>query len=46
MREGAAAIVSGKHSTQVQAGDRVLIETPGGGGWGKVEPPPQTPPPK
>jgi N-methylhydantoinase B len=27
--------VGAKHSTQVNAGDRVVIETPGGGGWGR-----------
>lgn len=26
--------VSGKHTAQLDAGDRVIIETPGGGGWG------------
>lgn len=28
-------IVSAKHTTQVNAGDKIIIETPGGGGWGK-----------
>jgi N-methylhydantoinase B len=28
-------VVSAKHTTQVSAGDRVMIETAGGGGWGK-----------
>ncbi len=28
-------IVSGKYTMQVSAGDVVMIETPGGGGWGK-----------
>jgi N-methylhydantoinase B len=27
--------VSGKYTTQVNEGDRLIIETPGGGGWGK-----------
>ncbi len=27
-------IVGAKHTTRVQAGDQVIIETPGGGGWG------------
>jgi N-methylhydantoinase B len=27
-------LVSGKYTGAVQAGDRVVIETPGGGGWG------------
>ncbi len=29
--------VSGKYTAQLSAGDRVLIETPGGGAWGAVE---------
>ncbi len=28
-------IVSGKYTTQVQPGDKITIETPGGGGYGK-----------
>jgi N-methylhydantoinase B len=28
-------LVSGKFTTQVSEGDRISIETPGGGGWGK-----------
>ncbi|MGB7339808.1 MAG: hydantoinase B/oxoprolinase family protein [Phototrophicaceae bacterium] len=28
--------VSGKYTTTVHAGDRITIETPGGGGWGKI----------
>jgi N-methylhydantoinase B len=28
-------IIGGKYTVQVDAGDRVIIETPGGGGWGK-----------
>lgn len=27
-------VVSGKHTTRVEPGDVVVIETPGGGGWG------------
>jgi N-methylhydantoinase B len=27
-------VVGGKHTRQVNAGDQVVIETPGGGGWG------------
>jgi N-methylhydantoinase B len=27
--------IGGKFTTQVNPGDRVMIETPGGGGWGK-----------
>ena len=42
LRGGVAERVSGKYSAQLQPGDRVLIETPGGGGWG---PPPQSPSP-
>ena len=34
VRGGQAEQVSGKYTTQIQAGDRVRIETPGGGGWG------------
>jgi N-methylhydantoinase B len=30
-------IIGGKYTTHVEAGDRVIIETPGGGGWGKAE---------
>jgi N-methylhydantoinase B len=28
-------VLSGKVSGQAEAGDRIIIETPGGGGWGK-----------
>jgi N-methylhydantoinase B len=28
--------VAGKGSHELKAGDRIRIETPGGGGWGKV----------
>ncbi len=35
IHNGAAATVGGKHSARLDAGDRVIIETPGGGGWGK-----------
>ena len=34
VRGGQAEQVSGKYTTHIQAGDRVRIETPGGGGWG------------
>ena len=34
LRGDRAERVGGKHSAQLEAGDRVLIETPGGGGWG------------
>ena len=38
LRAGLAAEVGGKHVAQLQAGDRVTIETPGGGGWGTAYP--------
>lgn len=34
VRGGKAERVGGKYTTHIQAGDRVRIETPGGGGWG------------
>ena len=34
VRGGQAERVSGKYTSQIQTGDRVRIETPGGGGWG------------
>jgi N-methylhydantoinase B len=34
--DGQVEAVSGKYSGTVQAGDTVIIETPGGGGWGKT----------
>ena len=37
VRNGQAERVSGKYTSQIQAGDRVRIETPGGGGWGKIK---------
>ncbi|MFZ5972973.1 MAG: hydantoinase B/oxoprolinase family protein [Bacteroidota bacterium] len=33
---GAKELLQGMDSTQVQEGDRLVIETPGGGGWGKA----------
>ena len=36
LRSGAAEVVSGKHTAHLEAGDRVVIETPGGGGWGQA----------
>ena len=36
-RDGVAEQVSGKYTDQLDAGDRVVIETPGGGGWGRSE---------
>ena len=35
IRGGQVEQVGGKYSAQVEAGDRVIIETPGGGGWGE-----------
>ena len=37
IRAGQAERVGGKYTSQIHAGDRVRIETPGGGGWGKAE---------
>jgi N-methylhydantoinase B len=34
IRQGVETVVGGKVTMQVQAGDRVIVETPGGGGWG------------
>ena len=36
VRQGEVEIVSGKHSANLEAGDRVIVETPGGGGWGMI----------
>jgi N-methylhydantoinase B len=36
IRDGVETDVGGKCNLQVRAGDRVIIETPGGGGWGKA----------
>ncbi|HIC24117.1 MAG TPA: hypothetical protein EYO84_11855, partial [Planctomycetes bacterium] len=30
-------VLAAKWQQQVEAGTRIRIETPGGGGWGKVE---------
>lgn len=35
IRNGDKQELSGKCSLRVQAGDHIIIETPGGGGWGK-----------
>lgn len=35
VHDGEAQAIGGKFTTQVIAGDQVIIETPGGGGWGK-----------
>ena len=37
VKAGQSEIVSGKYTTHLNAGDHVIIETPGGGGWGKPE---------
>jgi N-methylhydantoinase B len=34
-RDGSEEELPGKTSTRLQAGDRVRVESPGGGGWGK-----------
>ncbi len=34
IRNGQETILSGKVTLQVQVGDQLIIETPGGGGWG------------
>jgi N-methylhydantoinase B len=35
VRDGEGTVVGAKVTAQVKPGDRVVIETPGGGGWGK-----------
>jgi N-methylhydantoinase B len=35
IRNGQETILSGKATLHVQSGDQLIIETPGGGGWGK-----------
>jgi N-methylhydantoinase B len=37
MRDGAVQTLAGKQTIQVSAGDRLRIETPGGGGYGATE---------
>jgi N-methylhydantoinase B len=37
VRGGDEIGVGGKHATQVGPGDRLIVETPGGGGWGTIE---------
>ena len=34
-KDGESYSVGGKYTTQVKAGDKLSIETPGGGGWGE-----------
>ena len=38
-RDGSAQEMPGKFSTRLQAGERIKIESPGGGGWGDAESP-------
>jgi 5-oxoprolinase (ATP-hydrolysing) len=33
--DGAREVISGVARVDLQAGDVIVIETPGGGGWGK-----------
>jgi N-methylhydantoinase B len=35
-RDGSTAILGGKSTFRVEAGDQVILNTPGGGGWGTV----------
>jgi N-methylhydantoinase B/oxoprolinase/acetone carboxylase alpha subunit len=34
LRDGVRTVLDGRASVQVQAGDILIVETPGGGGWG------------
>ena len=34
LRDGQERELGGKYSGELQAGDIVIVETPGGGGWG------------
>ncbi|MGV3659741.1 MAG: hydantoinase B/oxoprolinase family protein [Prosthecobacter sp.] len=36
VRDGASIVLEGCTTFEAQAGDRVIIETPGGGGWGTL----------
>lgn len=36
LRRGVEEIVPARHTAQLTAGDQVIIETPGGGGWGQA----------
>ena len=38
VRGGVETTLSGKYTIRVGPGDRLIIETPGGGGWGKGGP--------
>ena len=35
VRQNVETVVGGKVTMQVQDGDRLIVETPGGGGWGR-----------
>ena len=35
--DGWREYISGSESREVQVGDRIVIKTPGGGGWGEEE---------
>lgn len=37
IRRGKAQVVGGKYTTELGVGDRVIIATPGGGGWGAAD---------
>ncbi len=37
VKDGQSEIVGGKYTTHLNTGDHVIIETPGGGGWGTPE---------
>jgi N-methylhydantoinase B len=34
IHQGDETLIGGKYTARVEPGDRVVIETPGGGGWG------------
>ena len=36
-RDGSVAAMPGKFSTRLRKGERIRIESPGGGGWGRVD---------
>jgi len=37
IRDGGEEILPGKCTRELQAGDRLRIESPGGGGWGRTK---------
>ncbi len=39
IRDGEEVAIGGKYTTRVKPGDRLIIETPGGGGWGAEDRP-------